>query len=72
MPTSKPILELLARTRPELIVVDGDAGWREAAMIPVTFVHADPAATAVALSGRLAGGCRAGSRRGRSLGVGLG
>ncbi len=53
VPTSKPILELLTRTRPELIVLDGDAGWREAALIPVMFVHADPAATAAALGERL-------------------
>ncbi|MEO5884747.1 MAG: 2-succinyl-5-enolpyruvyl-6-hydroxy-3-cyclohexene-1-carboxylic-acid synthase [Candidatus Limnocylindrales bacterium] len=46
MPTSKPIVEWLKRTRPELIVVDGDGGWREAALLPATFVHADPAATA--------------------------
>ena len=44
MPTSKPIAELLARTEPELIVIDGDAGWRESALVPATFVHADPAA----------------------------
>ena len=44
MPTSKPIAELLARTKPELIVIDGDGGWRESALVPATFVHADPAA----------------------------
>ncbi len=49
MPTSKPIVELLRRTRPELVVVDGDAGWREAALLPATFVHADAAATAESL-----------------------
>ncbi|MGK2852370.1 MAG: 2-succinyl-5-enolpyruvyl-6-hydroxy-3-cyclohexene-1-carboxylic-acid synthase [Candidatus Limnocylindrales bacterium] len=46
MPTSKPILEWLRRTSPELWVVDGDAGWREAALLPATFVHADATATA--------------------------
>ena len=51
MPTSKPIVELLARARPELIVVDGDAGWRESALVPATFVHADAATTALALAG---------------------
>jgi 2-succinyl-5-enolpyruvyl-6-hydroxy-3-cyclohexene-1-carboxylate synthase len=51
MPTSKPMLELLARVRPELIVLDGDAGWREAALVPATYVHADAAATAHALAG---------------------
>ncbi len=50
MPTSKPIVELLARVRPELLILDGDAGWREAALVPATFVHADPAATADALA----------------------
>lgn len=55
MPTSKPIVELLARTRPELIVLDGDAGWRESALLPATFVHADPAATAEAVAARLGG-----------------
>ncbi len=45
MPTSKPVVELLTRTRPELLVLDGDAGWRESAQVPATFVHADPADT---------------------------
>jgi 2-succinyl-5-enolpyruvyl-6-hydroxy-3-cyclohexene-1-carboxylate synthase len=49
MPTSKPIVELLARVRPEILVLDGDAGWREAAMVPATFVHADATATSEAL-----------------------
>lgn len=53
MPTSKPIVELLARARPEMVVIDGDAGWREAALVPVTFVHADAAATAAALADAL-------------------
>ena len=51
MPTSKPIVELLTRARPEVLVLDGDAGWREAALVPATFVHADAAATAWALAG---------------------
>ncbi len=55
MPTSKPIVELLSRVRPEIIVMDGDAGWREAALVPVTFVHADAAATADALANALDG-----------------
>ena len=50
MPTSKPIVELLARVRPELLILDGDAGWREAALVPATFVHADTAATADSLA----------------------
>ena len=56
MPTSKPILEVLARTRPELLVLDGDGGFRESALVPATYVHADAAATATALAGRLAAG----------------
>lgn len=46
MPTSKPLAQLLARVEPELYVIDGDAGWRESALIPATFVHADAATTA--------------------------
>ena len=34
-------------------MLDGDDGWREAALLPATFVHADPADTATALAGRL-------------------
>ncbi len=55
MPTAKPIVEMLARARPELIVLDGDAGWRESALLPVTFVHADAAWTADALAARVHG-----------------
>ena len=58
MPTSRPIVELLAGVRPELLILDGDAGWREAALVPATFVHADPAATAEALADALAGTTR--------------
>ncbi len=50
MPTAKPILEYLTRTRPELIVLDGGSGWREPALLPATFVHADPAETALMLA----------------------
>jgi 2-succinyl-5-enolpyruvyl-6-hydroxy-3-cyclohexene-1-carboxylate synthase len=53
MPTSKPLLQLLDRSRPELLVLDGDGGWREAAILPATFVHADPVHTAMALAARL-------------------
>jgi 2-succinyl-5-enolpyruvyl-6-hydroxy-3-cyclohexene-1-carboxylate synthase len=53
MPTSKPVVELLARTRPELLVLDGDGGWRESALLPVTFVHADAADTVARLAARL-------------------
>jgi 2-succinyl-5-enolpyruvyl-6-hydroxy-3-cyclohexene-1-carboxylate synthase len=53
MPTAKPMLELLARVRPELLVLDGDGGFREAALVPATYVHADAAATVTALAARL-------------------
>ena len=56
MPTSKPIVELLARVRPEILVLDGDAGWREAALVPATFIHADVVATAEAVAGILGAG----------------
>ncbi len=56
MPTSKPIVELLGRSRPELIVLDGGAGYRESALLPATFVHADAATTAAALAQVLGGG----------------
>ncbi len=55
MPTSKPLTQLLARIRPELLVLDADGGWRESALVPATFVHADPAATASALARELDG-----------------
>ena len=45
-PTSKPLATLLGEVAPAQIVVDGDGGWREPAIIPTTFIHAD--ATAVA------------------------
>jgi 2-succinyl-5-enolpyruvyl-6-hydroxy-3-cyclohexene-1-carboxylate synthase len=54
MPTSKPVVELLTRARPELLVVDGDGGWRESAVVPATFLHADPGLTAGALADSLA------------------
>ncbi|HEX5827858.1 MAG TPA: 2-succinyl-5-enolpyruvyl-6-hydroxy-3-cyclohexene-1-carboxylic-acid synthase [Candidatus Limnocylindrales bacterium] len=50
MPTSKPILQLLERARPGLIVIDGDGGWREPALLRATFLHADTAATARAIA----------------------
>ncbi|MBF8290313.1 MAG: 2-succinyl-6-hydroxy-2,4-cyclohexadiene-1-carboxylic acid synthase/2-oxoglutarate decarboxylase [Chloroflexi bacterium] len=52
-PTSKPLATLLAEAVPVQIVVDGDSGWREPAIIPTTFVHADPVATALALAEHL-------------------
>ena len=56
MPTAKPILELLTRAKPELIVLDGDGGWREPALLAATFIHADPAGTIARLADRLGGG----------------
>jgi len=54
-PTAKPVLEMLTRARPELLVIDGDGGWREPALLPATFVHADPVDTVTRLAGRLGG-----------------
>jgi 2-succinyl-5-enolpyruvyl-6-hydroxy-3-cyclohexene-1-carboxylate synthase len=56
MPTSKPVVELLKRSMPELLVIDGDGGWREAALLPATFLHADAAATASDLAAALGPG----------------
>ena len=53
MPTAKPIAELLRSVRPELLVVDGDAGWREPVGVAVTHVHAGAASTAEGLAARL-------------------
>jgi 2-succinyl-5-enolpyruvyl-6-hydroxy-3-cyclohexene-1-carboxylate synthase len=54
MPTSRPCLELLTTARPELIVVDSVAAWRDATMLPATFVHAEAATTADALANTMA------------------
>ena len=54
-PTSRPILALVADAAPEQVVVDGDEGYREPALLPTTFVHADAAITADALADALAG-----------------
>lgn len=55
MPTSKPILQMLQATRPVLLVVDGGGGWRESALLPATFVHADEALLADGLAAELRG-----------------
>jgi 2-succinyl-5-enolpyruvyl-6-hydroxy-3-cyclohexene-1-carboxylate synthase len=55
MPTSKPVTEMLSRSRPELVVIDGDGGWRESALVPATFVHADPVDTVTRLAARQPG-----------------
>ena len=52
-PTSKPIMALVADAAPEQLVVDGDGGYREPALLPTTFVHADAAITADALADAL-------------------
>ncbi len=49
-PTSKPLMTLLGEVRPVQIVVDGDGGWSDPAIIPTTFIHADATATATALA----------------------
>jgi 2-succinyl-5-enolpyruvyl-6-hydroxy-3-cyclohexene-1-carboxylate synthase len=53
MPTSKPFLQMLEAVRPELVVVDGDGGWREPALVPATFVRADATWLALALADAL-------------------
>jgi len=63
-PTSKPILTLLGDATPTQIVVDGDGGWSDPAIIPTTFIHADAAVTACALADALGAG------GGSSAGVG--
>ena len=55
MPTSKPILQMLQATRPTLVVVDEGGGWRESALLPATFVHADAAGFADGLAAELRG-----------------
>jgi 2-succinyl-5-enolpyruvyl-6-hydroxy-3-cyclohexene-1-carboxylate synthase len=54
--TSKPMLTLLETVRPTQIVIDGDRGWSEPAIIPTTFVQADATATADALANLCATG----------------
>ncbi len=53
-PTSKPLTTLLAEVAPAQIVVDGDRGWREPAIIATTFVHADATVTATMLADAVA------------------
>ncbi len=61
MPISKTILQLLQAARPAQLVVDGDGGWRETALLATTFVHADGAAFADALGAALSPSGRASS-----------
>ena len=53
-PTSKPLLALVEDAAPDQLVVDGDGGYREPALLPTTFVHADAAITAAALADAIA------------------
>ena len=53
-PTSKPLMTLLGETGSAQIVVDGDRGWSDPAIIPTTFIHADATATASALADAVA------------------
>jgi 2-succinyl-5-enolpyruvyl-6-hydroxy-3-cyclohexene-1-carboxylate synthase len=62
MPTSKTVTELMHGAGPELFVVDGDGGWREAALVAATFVHADAASTAGALADAVEGAMTAGKK----------
>jgi len=55
-PTSKPMLTFLGEVTPAQVVVDGDDGWSEPAIIPTTFVHADATATVRALADRIESG----------------
>jgi 2-succinyl-5-enolpyruvyl-6-hydroxy-3-cyclohexene-1-carboxylate synthase len=59
IPTSKPLLALLQAAAPDQLVVDGDGGYREPALLPTTFVHADAAITAAALADAITGGTSA-------------
>jgi 2-succinyl-5-enolpyruvyl-6-hydroxy-3-cyclohexene-1-carboxylate synthase len=47
-------LTLLTDARPAQIVIDGDRGWSDPAILPTTFVHADATATAAALADAVA------------------
>jgi 2-succinyl-5-enolpyruvyl-6-hydroxy-3-cyclohexene-1-carboxylate synthase len=55
-PTSRPLLALLQDAAPDQLLVDGDGGYREPALLPTTFVHADAAITAAALADAIVGG----------------
>ncbi|MGD0862988.1 MAG: 2-succinyl-5-enolpyruvyl-6-hydroxy-3-cyclohexene-1-carboxylic-acid synthase [Candidatus Limnocylindrales bacterium] len=69
MPTSRPVTDLMKRAQSELFVVDGGGGWREAALVPATMIHADEASAARALAESLAGELAVGPD-GRSRGPG--
>ena len=67
-PTSKPLLTMLADAEPAQVVVDGDGGWSDPAILPTTFVHADGVTTACALADSLEGARADGQRRVRARG----
>jgi 2-succinyl-5-enolpyruvyl-6-hydroxy-3-cyclohexene-1-carboxylate synthase len=52
--TSKPMLTLLTDARPVQIVIDGDRGWSDPAILPTTFVQADATAAAATLADAIA------------------
>jgi 2-succinyl-5-enolpyruvyl-6-hydroxy-3-cyclohexene-1-carboxylic-acid synthase len=54
IPTSKPVMTFLGEVSPAQIVVDGDRGWSDPAIIPTTFIHADATATASLLAEEVA------------------
>ena len=54
IPTSKALLALVEDAAPDQLVVDGDGGYREPALLPTTFLHADAAITAAALADAVA------------------
>jgi 2-succinyl-5-enolpyruvyl-6-hydroxy-3-cyclohexene-1-carboxylate synthase len=61
IPTSKPLLALLADAAPDQLVVDGDGGYREPALLPTTFVHADATITAAAIADAISGALGSGT-----------
>ncbi len=54
VPTSKPLRTLIGEVSPTQLVVDGDDGWIEPAIIATTFVHADATTTARDLADAIA------------------
>jgi 2-succinyl-5-enolpyruvyl-6-hydroxy-3-cyclohexene-1-carboxylate synthase len=58
--TSKPMLTLLEETMPAQIVIDGDRGWSDPAILATTFVQADATDTADCLAAEALGASRDG------------
>ena len=72
-PTSRWLLALLQAAAPDQLVVDGDEGFREPALLPATFVHADASLTAAALADAITGQARArGARDAQDVSAGAG